>query len=96
MLYKVAPRVAENSCRSGFGVVWFLFICLGIFIHHSEELSDIGIPLCFKSVILCLPCRENFVHVIEENLNYLELFSSILQEVRQEQNNSVMVSLMYL
>ncbi|XP_057268327.1 inhibitor of nuclear factor kappa-B kinase subunit alpha isoform X3 [Pezoporus wallicus] len=33
---------------------------------------------------------ENFVHVIEENLNYLELFSSILEEVRQEQNNSVM------
>lgn len=44
-----------------------------------------------------LPCRENFVHVIEENLNYLELFSSILQEARQEQNNSMMVSLlMYL
>ncbi|KAM6390514.1 inhibitor of nuclear factor kappa-B kinase subunit alpha isoform 2-T2 [Pluvialis apricaria] len=33
---------------------------------------------------------ENFVHVIEENLNYLELFSSILQEARQEQNNSMM------
>ena len=44
-----------------------------------------------------LPCRENFVQVIEENLNYLELFSSILQEARQEQNNSMMVSLsMYL
>ncbi|XP_074686211.1 inhibitor of nuclear factor kappa-B kinase subunit alpha isoform X6 [Strix aluco] len=33
---------------------------------------------------------ENFVHVIEENLNYLELFSSILQEARQEQDNSMM------
>ncbi|XP_010568433.1 PREDICTED: inhibitor of nuclear factor kappa-B kinase subunit alpha isoform X5 [Haliaeetus leucocephalus] len=33
---------------------------------------------------------ENFIHVIEENLNYLELFSSILQEARQEQNNSMM------
>ncbi|XP_075361617.1 inhibitor of nuclear factor kappa-B kinase subunit alpha isoform X7 [Mycteria americana] len=33
---------------------------------------------------------EHFVHVIEENLNYLELFSSILQEARQEQNNSMM------
>ncbi|KAM6347291.1 inhibitor of nuclear factor kappa-B kinase subunit alpha isoform 7-T8 [Alca torda] len=33
---------------------------------------------------------ENFVHVIEENLNYLELFSSILQEARQEQNSSMM------
>lgn len=25
--YKVAPRVADNSCKSGFGVVWVLFIC---------------------------------------------------------------------
>ncbi|XP_042648451.1 inhibitor of nuclear factor kappa-B kinase subunit alpha isoform X2 [Tyto alba] len=33
---------------------------------------------------------ENFVQVIEENMNYLELFSSILQEARQEQNNSIM------
>ncbi|KAM6093176.1 inhibitor of nuclear factor kappa-B kinase subunit alpha isoform 1-T1 [Theristicus caerulescens] len=33
---------------------------------------------------------ENFVRVIEENLNYLELFSSILQEARQEQDNSMM------
>ncbi|XP_064924209.1 inhibitor of nuclear factor kappa-B kinase subunit alpha isoform X2 [Columba livia] len=33
---------------------------------------------------------ESFVHVIEENMNYLELFNSILQEVRQEQNNSMM------
>lgn len=41
------------------------------------------------------PYRESFVHVIEENMNYLELFNSILQEVRQEQNNSMMVSLMY-
>nr|XP_009681499.1 PREDICTED: inhibitor of nuclear factor kappa-B kinase subunit alpha isoform X1 [Struthio camelus australis] len=33
---------------------------------------------------------ETFTHVIEENLNYLDLFSSILQEARQEQSNSMM------
>ncbi|KAF2983438.1 hypothetical protein EK904_003263, partial [Melospiza melodia maxima] len=30
---------------------------------------------------------ENFADMIRENVNYLELFSSILQEVRQEQNS---------
>ncbi|KAI1231589.1 hypothetical protein IHE44_0007661 [Lamprotornis superbus] len=30
---------------------------------------------------------ENFADVIRENVNYLQLFSSILQEVRQEQNS---------
>uniref|UniRef100_A0A8V0XYQ9 Inhibitor of nuclear factor kappa-B kinase subunit alpha n=1 Tax=Gallus gallus TaxID=9031 RepID=A0A8V0XYQ9_CHICK len=32
---------------------------------------------------------ENFVDVIEENLNYLDRFSSMLQEAREEQNNSL-------
>ncbi|XP_064001026.1 inhibitor of nuclear factor kappa-B kinase subunit alpha isoform X1 [Pogoniulus pusillus] len=42
------------------------------------------------SSVAALEDGENFVQVIEENLNYLELFSSILQEVRQEQNSSMM------
>uniref|UniRef100_A0A8C3M1B1 Inhibitor of nuclear factor kappa-B kinase subunit alpha n=1 Tax=Chrysolophus pictus TaxID=9089 RepID=A0A8C3M1B1_CHRPC len=36
---------------------------------------------------------ENFVDVIEENLNYLDRFSSMLQEAREEQN-SLTVSLL--
>lgn len=46
------------------------------------------------SALLCLPYRENFVDVIEENLNYLDRFSSMLQEAREEQNNSLTVSLL--
>ncbi|XP_068024579.1 inhibitor of nuclear factor kappa-B kinase subunit alpha isoform X2 [Melanerpes formicivorus] len=42
------------------------------------------------SSMAALEDGENFVQVIEENLNYLELFSSILQEVRQEQSSSMM------
>uniref|UniRef100_A0A8C3HBZ6 Component of inhibitor of nuclear factor kappa B kinase complex n=1 Tax=Chrysemys picta bellii TaxID=8478 RepID=A0A8C3HBZ6_CHRPI len=33
---------------------------------------------------------EVFAHVIEENLNYLDRFSTIIQEAKQEQNSSMM------
>uniref|UniRef100_A0A8B9PLW6 Inhibitor of nuclear factor kappa-B kinase subunit alpha n=1 Tax=Apteryx owenii TaxID=8824 RepID=A0A8B9PLW6_APTOW len=96
-------KEADNSVMQMQGKrqreIWHLLkiACVSSFwISRLFSLSptDVGVGLCFKSVVLCFPCRETFAHVIEENLNYLDLFSSILQEARQEQSNSMMVSLL--
>uniref|UniRef100_A0A8B9PGW0 Inhibitor of nuclear factor kappa-B kinase subunit alpha n=1 Tax=Apteryx owenii TaxID=8824 RepID=A0A8B9PGW0_APTOW len=89
-------KEADNSVMQMQGKrqreIWHLLkiACVSSFwISRLFSLSptDVGVGLCFKSVVLCFPCRETFAHVIEENLNYLDLFSSILQEARQEQSN---------
>uniref|UniRef100_A0A8C4KAN3 Inhibitor of nuclear factor kappa-B kinase subunit alpha n=1 Tax=Dromaius novaehollandiae TaxID=8790 RepID=A0A8C4KAN3_DRONO len=96
-------KEADNSVMQMQGKrqreIWHLLkiACVSSFsISRLFSLSptDVGVGLCFKSVVLCLPCRETFAHVIEENLNYLDLFSSILQEAKEEQSNSMMVSLL--
>lgn len=55
VLYRVARAIAENNYKPGVWVVWFLLACFGSLFSPIAEPFDVGLTLCFKPVIFCLP-----------------------------------------
>lgn len=95
-------QLLENQyeCESQPG---FFSLCLkaaqvlfGITLYVSQE-SLCQIKMFFSTSklppLLFFPDRLSFAHLIEENLNYLDSFSTVIQEAKHDQNSSMTVSL---